>query len=304
MNRWVEAARPRTLPLAVASILLGNLIALADGHFSYTIAALAILTTLFLQVLSNFANDLGDTLNGIDTKERKVAQRSVQTGKISIPEMKKAVYFLIFLSLISGIYLIYISLRDSNSQDFVIFLLLGILAIMASITYTIGKKPYGYLGLGDLSVFLFFGWVGTCGSYYLQTKVFDWSILLPASSSGFLSVAVLNLNNLRDLENDRVNGKYSVPVRIGKEKGFIYQKSLYLLAIVFGIIYLVHRSTGFNYLIWIVFLIGAIPSILIYRKLNDQMESAAIDPYLKKTALSTLWFIILLGIALQIFKLV
>lgn len=302
MNRWVEAARPRTLPLAVASILLGNLIALTEGHFSFSIAALAIFTTLFLQILSNFANDLGDTLNGIDTKNRTVAQRTVQTGKISIPEMKNAVKLFGILSFISGIYLIYIGLKDSTIQDFVVFLLLGLLAILASITYTIGKKPYGYLGLGDLSVFLFFGLVGTCGSYYLQTKVFDWSILLPASSSGLLSVAVLNLNNLRDIENDRMNGKFSVPVRIGKEKGFIYQKSLYLLAILSSFTYLIFQEKH-QLLGWIPFIAGVTPCLIIFKNLHHQMDAASIDPYLKKTALSTLWFIILLGVALQIFKL-
>jgi len=302
MNRWVEAARPRTLPLAVASILLGNLIALAEGHFSFPIAALAIFTTLFLQILSNFANDLGDTLNGIDTKNRTVAQRTVQTGKISIPEMKNAVKLFGILSFISGIYLIYIGLKDSTIQDFVVFLLLGLLAILASITYTIGKKPYGYLGLGDFSVFLFFGLVGTCGSYYLQTKVFEWSILLPASSSGLLSVAVLNLNNLRDIENDRMNGKFSVPVRIGKEKGFIYQKSLYLLAILSSFIYLIFQEKH-QLLGWIPFIAGVTPCLIIFKNLHHQMDAASIDPYLKKTALSTLWFIILLGVALQIFKL-
>lgn len=302
MNRWVEAARPRTLPLAVASILLGNLLALSHGYFSFKIAALAIFTTLLLQILSNFANDLGDSLNGVDTKDRTVAQRTVQTGKITIPEMKNAVIIFGILSFISGIYLIYISLQHSTYKDFVVFLLLGLLAIAASITYTIGKKPYGYIGLGDLSVFLFFGWVGTCGSYYLQTKVFDWSILLPASSSGLLSVAVLNLNNLRDIDNDRINGKFSIPVRIGKEKGFLYQKALYLFAIVMGTIYLAMQSVA-NHWGWIPFIIGSIPSIVIFNNLNHKMDSATIDPYLKKTALSTLWFIILLGIALQILKL-
>ncbi len=158
MNRWVEAARPRTLPLAVASILLGNLIALADGHFSITIAALAIFTTLFLQILSNFANDLGDTLNGIDTQQRTVAQRTVQTGKISIPEMKKAVILFSILSFASGIYLIYLGLRDSTYQDFVIFLLLGLLAIAASITYTIGKNLMAILVLGIYPYFSFLVW--------------------------------------------------------------------------------------------------------------------------------------------------
>ncbi len=301
MNRWVEAARPRTLPLAVASILLGNLIALSQGKFSYSIAALAILTTLLLQILSNFANDLGDTLNGIDTQERKVAQRTVQTGKISVSEMKKAVFIFGILSFLSGIYLLYLGLKDASLFDFFIFLCLGILAILGAITYTIGKRPYGYMGLGDLSVFLFFGWIGTCGSYYLQTKVVDWSIFLPASSSGLLSVAVLNLNNLRDIDNDRINGKYSIPVRIGKAKGFMYQKSLYLLAIICSALYLINQNSHYLFA-WITFFVGCIPLFIIWKNLNKEMDSATIDPYLKKTALSTLWFIIFLGITLQLIK--
>ncbi len=303
MNRWVEAARPRTLPLAVASILLGNLIAFAEGNFSGSIAALAILTTLLLQILSNFANDLGDTLNGLDNQSRQVAQRTVQTGKITIPEMKNAVILLSILSFISGVSLIYISLGEASLKEIILFLSLGLLAILAAITYTIGKKPYGYIGLGDLSVFLFFGWVGTCGSYYLQVKSFDPLILLPASAVGLLSVAVLNLNNLRDLENDQLNGKNSVPVRIGKEKGFTYQKSLYYLSVILGILYLLERTNS-NSLSWICLVFGSLPAIRLASKLNANMSSAEIDPYLKKTALSTLWFILCLGMALQISKLV
>ena len=302
MNRWVEAARPRTLPLAVASILLGNLLAYSEGTFSFSIAALAILTTLLLQILSNFANDLGDTLNGIDNQQRTVAQRTVQTGKITVPEMKKAVILLSTLSLFAGITLIYQAFGNSNLQDILTFLALGILAILASITYTIGKKPYGYIGLGDLSVFLFFGWVGTCGSYYLQVKSFDWIILLPASAVGCLSVAVLNLNNLRDIDNDKLNGKNSVPVRIGKEKGFIYQKCLSILPIILGFLFLWKQEIS-NLMSWICFILGILPIIRITFQLKPTMLSAEIDPYLKKTALSTLWFILCLGLALQIVKL-
>ncbi len=144
--------------------------------------------------------------------------------------------------------------------------------------------------------------VGTCGSYYLQTKVFDYSVLLPASTSGFLSVAVLNLNNLRDIDNDKINGKYSVPVRIGKTKGFIYQKSLYILAILCSILF-VAIQTNQDLFGWSAFLVGTVPILFIYKNLSHKMDSASIDQYLKKTALGTLWFIILLGIALQIFKL-
>ena len=201
MNRWIEAARPRTLPLAIASILLGNFLALAAGKFSFLTGFLAILTTLLLQILSNFANDLGDTMNGVDNANRKVALRAVQTGKISQAEMKRAVILTSTLSLLSGISLIYVGLYQASWETILSFLGIGLLAILAAIAYTVGKKPYGYMGLGDLSVFLFFGWVGTFGTYYLQTGILNFYILIPASGCGFLSVAVLNLNNLRDLEN-------------------------------------------------------------------------------------------------------
>jgi 1,4-dihydroxy-2-naphthoate octaprenyltransferase len=171
MNRWIEASRPRTLPLALASILLGNILAYSGGSFSFEIALLAILTTILLQVLSNFANDYGDTLNGVDPPDRKIALRSVQTGKITANEMINGIIFLAILAFISGIALLYESLKNAELLTWLYFLGLGIASIIAAITYTIGKRPYGYLGLGDLSVFLFFGWVGTFGIYYLQTNI-------------------------------------------------------------------------------------------------------------------------------------
>jgi 1,4-dihydroxy-2-naphthoate octaprenyltransferase len=220
MNRWVEAARPRTLPLAVASIMLGNLLAFANGKFDWIIAALAILTTLGLQVLSNFANDYGDSANGIDNQDRKIALRAVQTGKINRIEMKQVVILTACLSFLMGIGLLAYSLQDASWEIWLNFLGLGVACIIAAIAYTVGKKPYGYLGLGDLSVFMFFGLVGTMGTYFLQTKSIPFHIAYPAAGCGLLSVAVLNLNNLRDLENDRKSGKNSIPVRIGKAKGF------------------------------------------------------------------------------------
>ena len=156
MNRWIEAARPRTLPLAISSILLGNFLAYAAGKFSFLTASLAILTTLFLQILSNFANDLGDSKNGVDNKNRKVALRTVQTGKISASEMKNAVIIAASLSFISGISLLYFALQYAKPQTIITFVVLGLLAILAAIAYTVGKRPYGYMGLGDMSVFLFF----------------------------------------------------------------------------------------------------------------------------------------------------
>mgnify|MGYP000194419582 FL=1 len=300
MNRWIEAARPRTLPLAIASILLGNFLAYAAGKFSFLTAALAIITTLLLQILSNFANDLGDSKNGVDNKNRKVALRAVQTGKISPSEMKNAVIIAASLSFISGISLLYFALQYAKPQTITAFVGLGILAILAAIAYTVGKKPYGYIGLGDLSVFLFFGWVGTFGTYYLQTEILNYYILIPASGCGFLSVAVLNLNNLRDLENDRKTGKNSIPVRIGKTYGFYYQKTIMLLGVCTFIIYLMYQGKPIQLSQNIIIMAGWYPLVQIIKQLNSKMTPAQIDPYLKKTALSTLFLIVIFGVS-QIF---
>jgi 1,4-dihydroxy-2-naphthoate octaprenyltransferase len=300
MNRWIEAARPRTLPLAIASILLGNFLAFAAGKFSFLIGFLAILTTLLLQILSNFANDLGDSMNGVDNANRKVALRAVQTGKISQAEMKRAVILTSTLSLLSGISLIYVGLYQASWETILSFLGIGLLAILAAIAYTVGKKPYGYMGLGDLSVFLFFGWVGTFGTYYLQTGILNFYILIPASGCGFLSVAVLNLNNLRDLENDRKTGKNSIPVRIGKKLGFYYQKTIMTLGFSTFIIYLMYQGKPIQLAQNIMLMVGWYPLVQIIRNFHVGMTAAQIDPYLKKTALSTLFMIIIFGIS-QIF---
>lgn len=300
MNRWIEAARPRTLPLAIASILLGNFLAYAAGKFSFFTAILAVLTTLLLQILSNFANDLGDSSNGVDNKNRKVALRAVQTGKITPSEMKKAVIISAAISFISGISLLYFSLQQAKPQTIIAFLILGILAILAAIAYTVGKKPYGYIGLGDISVFIFFGWIGTFGTYYLQTEILNYYILIPASGCGFLSVAVLNLNNLRDIDNDRKTGKRSIPVRIGKLYGFYYQKTIMLLGICTFIIYLMYQGKPIQLSQNIILMAGWYPLVQIIKQLNSKMTPAQIDPYLKKTALSTLFMIVIFGIS-QIF---
>ena len=300
MNRWIEAARPRTLPLAISSILLGNFLAYAAGKFSFLTASLAILTTLFLQILSNFANDLGDSKNGVDNKNRKVALRAVQTGKISASEMKNAVIIAASLSFISGISLLYFALQYAKPQTIITFVVLGLLAILAAIAYTVGKRPYGYMGLGDLSVFLFFGWVGTFGTYYLQTEILNYYILIPAYGCGFLSVAVLNLNNLRDIENDRKTGKNSIPVRIGKTFGFYYQKTIMLLGVCTFIIYLMYQGKPIQLSQNIIIMAGWYPLVQIIKQLNSKMTPSQIDPYLKKTALSTLFLIVIFGVS-QIF---
>lgn len=300
MNRWVEAARPRTLPLAVSSILLGNFLAFAQGNFHWAIAILAVLTTLALQILSNFANDLGDFTNGIDTQDRKVAQRAVQTGKISQAEMRFAVRLTAGISFVLGVTLLAIGLQNASLQTWIGFLGLGLACIAAAIAYTVGKRPYGYMGLGDLSVFLFFGLTGTIGTYFLQTHIWTAATLLPASGCGFLSVAVLNLNNLRDIDNDRKSGKNSIPVRIGKTLGFYYQKGLLVAGVICFSIYPLFQTIPVHKNQNLVLLLGYYPILLMIRELNEKMTPAEIDPYLKKTALRTLLLILVFGMT-QVF---
>jgi 1,4-dihydroxy-2-naphthoate octaprenyltransferase len=295
MNRWVDAARPRTLPLAVGSILLGNFLAYSAGKFNLLVAVLATLTTLLLQILSNFANDLGDFSNGVDNQDRKVALRAVQTGKISQQEMRTAVIMTAVLSFLSGISLLLFGLKEAPIEVWGTFLGLGVAAIAAAVAYTVGKRPYGYMGLGDLSVFLFFGLIGTLGTYYLQTFTLNFAILFPASGCGFLSVAVLNLNNLRDIDNDIKTGKFSIPVRIGKTFGFYYQKALYILAI--ACFYAYPFTAGFKIGInQQLLIVGVYPIIQLFRELHAGMSSEQIDPYLKKTALRTLFLIFIFGV--------
>lgn len=291
MNSWISAMRLRTLPLALSSVGMGGFLAAKAGKFNSWIFTLCCLTTVCLQILSNLANDYGDSVHGADHSGRKGPQRTVQSGSISFGQMKIAVILAAIMSLVSGIALLWMSL-EWNSQEFFVFLGLGILCILAATAYTIGKRPYGYAGLGDISVLIFFGLVGVIGSYYLMTKTIEWPIILPSFSCGLFSVAVLNINNIRDIESDMVAGKYSVPVRIGKEKAVIYHTLLLFTAILTALIYvIVNFESGWQLLFLLVF------PILV--KINSAVKnetSDKLDPWLKRMALTTLAFVILFGI--------
>lgn len=210
---WIESLRPRTLPLALASIVTGSALAAWMNHFSLGIALMALLTAALLQILSNLANDYGDAVKGSDTETRIGPNRGMQKGLITLPQMKRALWLVIGLTVLSGIGLIAIACQ--KPEDIIGFLVLGLLAIVASITYTVGRKPYGYMGLGDISVLVFFGWLSVAGTYYLQAGTLDTIVMLPATACGLLAVAVLNINNLRDIDNDRMNGKNTLAVRLG-----------------------------------------------------------------------------------------
>lgn len=290
MKAWLTAFRLRTLPLALSCIGMGGFLAAAAGKFNGVIFTLCCLTTVLLQILSNLANDYGDSVNGVDHEHRAGPQRSVQSGAISLQQMKRAVLLFVALCLISGSSLLIVSL-GLNLKSFLFFFTLGLLSIFAAIAYTVGKKPYGYAGLGDFSVLIFFGLVGVMGSLYLFTRRVSWYEVFPAISCGLFSIAVLNINNIRDIESDRLAGKFSIPVRIGRENAVRYHWILLTGGILAASAhaYLTYRSP-----IQFLFLL-ALPLFLKNGWAVTRKPSAELDPYLKQMALSTMLFVILFG---------
>lgn len=232
IQHWIHAFRLRTLPLALSSIAMGAFLAAFFNGFKWDVSLLAALTTVFLQVLSNLANDYGDAQKGTDNQHRVGPERAVQSGKISVIQMRRAIIFFSGLSLISGIVLISHGIKGLDARIGLLFLALGISAIAAAILYTVGKKAYGYSGLGDLFVFIFFGLLAVIGTFFLNAQFLRWDVWLPAASLGFLSTGVLNLNNLRDIDNDRNSGKNTIAVKLGVKNA----KNYHFLLISFGLI--------------------------------------------------------------------
>jgi 1,4-dihydroxy-2-naphthoate polyprenyltransferase len=292
---WMHAVRLRTLPLALSSILMGSFLAAYQEEFRLWVFLLAAMTTIFLQILSNLANDYGDSIHGADSSDREGPIRAVQSGIISLGEMKKAMILLGTLSLISGLILLYIALQDWKL--FLLFLGLGIAAIIAAVTYTSGSKPYGYAGLGDISVFLFFGLLGVIGTFFLHSLSFDWSILLPAVSLGLFSTAVLNINNIRDIKADTIAGKKSIPVRVGRKNAVIYNWILILGGNVSLILFVIINNTNGGLIALLVFPIMA----MVGKSVGTKTEAKDLDPYLKKMAISTLLWVLAFGIGILFF---
>lgn len=282
---WLESLRPKTLPLGLIAIVTGSALAYWTGHFELPIALLAILTAGTLQILSNLANDYGDAVKGTDTEERLGPLRGMQKGMITPVQMKKALIINVIISCVSGIALIIVACK--KPEDAIGFLVMGLLAIVAAITYTVGKRPYGYMGLGDISVLIFFGWLSVIGTYYLQANAFNIVTLLPATACGLLSVAVLNINNMRDLENDIQAGKNTLAVRLGASGSRIYHTCVIAIAIicliVFTLIYM-HRWTAWLFLL-------AVPMLLLHiKRVNADLSGEAMRPLLEhmvKAALLT-----------------
>jgi 1,4-dihydroxy-2-naphthoate octaprenyltransferase len=293
---WLKASRLRTLPLALSSILMGSFLAIETGNYSWTVIVLAIITTTLLQVLSNFANDYGDSMKGTDNEYRLGPVRTVQGGEISPKQMRAAIILLVVFTLISGIWLIYESF-GSDFKNALLFLIIGVLAIIASIKYTVGSKSYGYAGFGDVFVFLFFGLVAVTGTYYLNTLDFRWQLLLPAATLGFFSTAVLNLNNMRDVENDLNSGKKTLVVRLGYKRARFYQLMLIFSGFLTALLFTVLTFGSYLEFLFLITLPLFITNLVNIYKVEDHKK---LDPYLRKTAIATLLFVVVFGIGLLV----
>ena len=293
---WLQAARLRTLPLSVSGILVGSFYAFSQGYTNWLILGFALLTTLGLQVLSNFANDYGDGIKGTDNENRIGPERAIQSGAITVAAMKKGIIVTSLLTLASAITLIYLSFGKDDFVYSLFFFFLGLAAIAAAIKYTVGNSAYGYRGLGDIFVFILFGLVSVLGCYFLFAKTIDTLILLPAISIGLLSVAVLNLNNMRDRISDGQSGKNTLVVQIGPEKAKVYHFTVIGTALALPLIFAIFNNfKPVQYL----FLLAYIPLLLHLKTVAKNTEPRDLDPELKKVALSTFLLSVLLSIVLQ-----
>lgn len=295
---WISALRPRTLFLAVAITVCGNALAYTTNQFSPLICILTILIATLLQLLSNLANDLGDFQHGTDTTgERLGPTRTVQSGAITPKKMKSAIAIAIAVSMLVGGYLIYEAARYIDTIYMLFFLLLGAAAIIAAIKYTSGKNPYGYKGLGDVFCFIFFGLVSVVGTYFLHVHKITFQPWLPAIAMGLFSTAVLNINNMRDMENDRNSGKFTLAMRLGMKNARLYHSFLTFGGIFCFIAYSIIYSDHWYQYLYAVFLI---PFIIILQKIYQTKENQLLDPYLKFTSMATFFLSIAFAISINL----
>ena len=299
---WIRAARPRTVLLSFSGVLLGGFLAFdqlrslspSKGR-PYFVLLFAAFTAILLQILSNLANDYGDFKKGTDGAKRVGPQREMQSGAITEKEMKRGLAVTAALCLIFGALLIFVFAR-LTWKELAVFAALGLGAVLAALLYTLGKRPYGYRGLGDLFCFLFFGWAAVAGTYYLATKSLDFSVLLPATAMGFLSNAVLNINNMRDYENDKASGKNSLVVKLGSKKAFVYHCLLIGLAFVCLTIYLVlHQAAWYSYLFWLLFPLF-LKDLIAIKKTKPEL----LDPFLGRQVKHSFLLVLVYGILLVI----
>ena len=304
LKTWIKASRPRTVLLSFSGVLLGAFLAIfevpepevaecsrnIEGPTPWLCLFFCALTAVLLQILSNLANDYGDFKKGTDSAKRVGPQREMQSGAITEKEMRLGIAVVSAMCLVSGA-LIFVFARLSW-QELAVFAALGLGAVLAALFYTLGKHPYGYQGLGDLFCFLFFGWAAVAGTFYLATRTLDFSVLLPASAMGFLSNAVLNINNMRDVENDRASGKNSLVVKLGQKRAFVYHCILIVGAFVCLAVYLVlHHAVWYAYLFLLVFPLF-LKDLIAIKKTKPEL----LDPFLGRQVKHSFILVVVYGV--------
>ena len=290
---WCEAARPRTVLLSLSGVLMGGFLAFAENpQINPWTVAFCALTAVTLQILSNLANDYGDFKKGVDNAFRTGPQRTLQSGALTEQQIRRGIAFTAFTAMIFGALLIFF-FAHLTWIELAVFAALGVAAVFAALLYTLGKRPYGYRGLGDLFCFLFFGWVAVAGTFYLATKTVDFAVLLPATAMGCCSNAVLNINNMRDYENDKASGKNSLVVQFGLKKAFVYYGFLMILPFLCLTVFSILKQAPFyTYAFWLVFPLF-MKDWLVIRK---QLERGVPDRLLPRQVLHTLLLTLVFGL--------
>lgn len=289
---WVNAARPRTVLLSFSGILMGGFLAFADKPFvNFWTLIFCAFTAIILQILSNLANDYGDFKKGVDNTHRTGPQRTLQSGAVTEGQMRAGITITAIIAFVAGALLIFVFAR-LTWRELAVFAALGVGAVLAALLYTLGKRPYGYRGLGDLYCFLFFGWVAVAGTYYLSTKSLDFAVLLPATAMGFLSNAVLNINNMRDYENDKASGKNSLVVKVGLKRAFAYHVFLIVGAFICLSIFLwLKQAPWYAYAVWLLSPLFARDLVTI----RKTFESGQLDSLLPKQVRNTFLLTVVFG---------
>ncbi len=298
IQAWISAFRPRTLFLAAAGVILGSGLALHVDRFDLTTALLTLSTALLLQLLSNLANDLGDYVKGTDrTGDRLGPTRSVQSGKITPHQMKIGIGITALITMLSGLVLLLRLFYTIGLIAIVVFLIVGAFSLLSALFYTLGHRPYGYKGWGDFFAFLFFGPIAVIGTYYLQTQSVDLRSLFPSIGMGLLSAMILNVNNMRDIENDALSNKQTIAVRLGLKSAKIYHVAMmfvmYACFLVYSTVYASAPWYRFGYVIVYLFQFIILTHIL-------KKEGRDLDPYLRKTALSAFLLSILFTVCINL----
>lgn len=290
---WISAMRLRTLPLSLSGIFLASLLAYGNGIFDWPIFILAVLTTLSFQILSNLANDYGDGVKGTDNEDRIGPERAIQSGALAPSQLYGAIKINILISIVLASALIFVAFGSTYFLLSILFLTLGVASIIAAMKYTVGDGAYGYKGLGDVFVFMFFGLLSVMGCYVLYAKTLDFVTVFPAITIGLLSTGVLNLNNMRDIVSDKKSNKITLAVKLGPKKAKRYHNALIGAAIAFSLLFgLFNYKTPLNF----IFVLAYIPLTIHLKRVNTLNSPRLLDPELKKLALTTVFMALLMGI--------